>query len=329
MLWQDQCAERRICRDAFSFIYQRFRIIFMSDTATSFMGRHEFLIRRLHSLSGLVPVGAYMMVHLLVNASLMDGAGSFQRNVNQIHSLGSALPLVEWLFIFIPILFHAVVGIWIIRSGSSNIAKYRYTSNYRYHLQRWTGVVAVLFIFFHVFHLHGWFHSEYWLNKIAHPLGMASFRPFNAASSLALALKGVAWPIFYFIGVMSCVYHFANGIWTFGITWGIWISPKAQQRASSVCTVIGLVFAAVGLSALYGAITVDIDEARRIEDAFYESRVASGEILPTPHKRIDSTIVQLAPVNPQQSQLQGSGAQDNSSSPDHATNPRSPEPGQH
>ncbi len=267
----------------------------MSENSSSLFGRHEFLIRRLHSLSGLVPVGAYMTVHLLVNASLMDGAGSFQRNVNQIHSLGSALPLVEWLFIFIPIIFHALVGIWIIRSGKSNIARYRYTSNYRYHLQRWTGVVAVIFIFFHIFHLHGWFHSEYWLNKIAHPMGMANFRAFNAASSLALALRGFTWPVFYLVGVLACVYHFANGIWTFGITWGIWISPAAQRRATYACSAFGVFLAIVGLSALYGALMVDVDEARQIEDAMYEARLESREISPTPHKRIDSTIVQLAP----------------------------------
>ncbi|HEV7221208.1 MAG TPA: hypothetical protein VGN42_00805, partial [Pirellulales bacterium] len=53
-----------------------------------FLGRHEFLIRRLHSLSGLVPVGAYMCVHLLTNASVLAGAGTFQDQVDTIHSLG-------------------------------------------------------------------------------------------------------------------------------------------------------------------------------------------------------------------------------------------------
>jgi succinate dehydrogenase / fumarate reductase cytochrome b subunit len=51
----------------------------------SFFARHEFVIRRLHSLSGLIPVGAYMTVHLVTNASVLNGAGTFQKNVYTIH----------------------------------------------------------------------------------------------------------------------------------------------------------------------------------------------------------------------------------------------------
>jgi hypothetical protein len=55
--------------------------------STSFLARNEFLIRRLHSLSGLIPVGAYMVVHLLTNASVLESPATFQRNVYTIHSL--------------------------------------------------------------------------------------------------------------------------------------------------------------------------------------------------------------------------------------------------
>jgi succinate dehydrogenase / fumarate reductase cytochrome b subunit len=129
-----------------------------SEANSSFFGRHDFLIRRLHSLSGLIPVGAYMVIHLLTNASILNGVSTFQRNVNTIHSLGRILPLVEWTFIFIPLLFHAIIGVMIIRSGVSNTSHYPYTNNYRYTLQRVSGVVALLFILWHVFHMHGWFH---------------------------------------------------------------------------------------------------------------------------------------------------------------------------
>lgn len=267
----------------------------MSAPTPSFFMRHEFLIRRLHSLSGLIPVGAYMTVHLLVNASLANGPASFQNNVNQIHSLGSALPLVEWLFIFLPILFHAVVGVWIIRTGKSNHDNYRYVSNWRYTLQRATGVIAILFIFFHVFHLHGWFHSDWWLRSVAEPLGMAQFRPYNAASTLAEALSGYVWPVFYLVGVVASVFHLANGVWTMGITWGVWISPAAQRRASYVCAGGGAVLLIVGLSALVTAMRVDPDEARAIEDGIYNARVSAREIEPNPHKRWASPVVENAP----------------------------------
>ncbi|MCC6508855.1 MAG: succinate dehydrogenase [Pirellulaceae bacterium] len=226
-----------------------------------------------------------MTVHLLVNSTLMNGPGAFQTNVNQIHSLGAVLPLVEWGFIFLPLIFHAVVGLWIIQSGHSNAGQYRYVSNRRYTLQRWSGVVATIFILFHVFHLHGWFHAEFWLKNIAEPLGMAQFRPYNATSTLAVALSGYAWPVFYVIGVIACVFHLANGIWTMGITWGVWLTPKAQERANWVCAAFGLFLGMVGLSALFAVKTTDVEKAIQVENAMYEQKVKTGEIIDDPHKR--------------------------------------------
>ncbi|MCA9151386.1 MAG: succinate dehydrogenase cytochrome b558 subunit [Planctomycetales bacterium] len=235
-------------------------------------------MRRLHSLSGLIPVGAYMVVHLLTNSSVLDSAATFQENVYRIHSLGKALWLVEWGFIFLPLLFHAIFGVIIIRGGLPNNSNYPYARNLRYTLQRVSGMIAFVFILWHVFHLHGWFHSEAWLTNVAEPLGGAQFRPYNAASSLALALRGFVVPVLYAIGVISCVFHLANGIWTMGITWGVWVSPQAQTRASWICLFFGLGLGVVGLSALTGAKTLSVPEALESEDRKFESKLAADDI---------------------------------------------------
>ena len=233
--------------------------------ASSFLRRHQFLILRLHSLSGLLPVGAYMCVHLATNASVLAGAGTFQDNVDKIHSLGPVLPLVEWMFIFLPIIFHALVGVLIIRSGLSNTSSYPLVGNVRYTLQRATAWIALFFIFYHVFQLHGWFHADWWHAKVAAPLGGGQFDADAATSSTALALKSVVVRIFYAIGVLSCVYHLANGLWTMGITWGVWTTPAAQRRANYLCAAFGLLMAVVGLSALVGMSSVDLEKARAVE----------------------------------------------------------------
>ena len=108
----------------------------------TFLERHEFLLRRLHSLSGVVPVGAYMVIHLLTNASVLDSAAAFQRNVYSIHSFGAVLPVIEWVFIFLPLIFHAVYGVLIVRGAVPNSGTYKYMSNVRYTLQRATGMIA-------------------------------------------------------------------------------------------------------------------------------------------------------------------------------------------
>ena len=261
----------------------------MDSSTQPFLVRHDFLIRRLHSLSGLIPVGAFMVVHLIVNASVLEGPATFQKNVYQIHSLGSLLPLVEWTFIFIPILFHAIIGMVIVAGGMPNSNQYRYGPNYRYTLQRATGMIAFVFIMIHVWHMHGWFHGDVWLENFVRPWGGGRFKPYNAASTAGVALQGGAMVAFYLIGVLSCVYHLANGLWTMGITWGVWTSPQAQTRASAVCGAFGVLLAVVSVAALFGMRAVGqgegLQQAIEAEDRMYQYKKESREIAPDEHKR--------------------------------------------
>jgi succinate dehydrogenase / fumarate reductase cytochrome b subunit len=216
-------------------------------------GRYEFLIRRLHSLTGLLPVGAFLVVHLLTNATVLDG--TYQKNVDLIHSLGPwSLETVEWTFIFIPLIFHSIIGMFIVFGGSNNIGSYPYRENFRYSLQRWTGVIAFIFIFWHVFHMRGWINSPWWLEHVTRPLGGGKFEANKCAvESATAAIQASAWvAAIYAVGILATVYHFANGLWTMGITWGVWTSPHAQRWATIVCSLIGLALAAAGLGSLAG-----------------------------------------------------------------------------
>jgi succinate dehydrogenase / fumarate reductase cytochrome b subunit len=228
----------------------------------SFLGRHQFLLYRLFSLAGLIPVGAFVMVHLLTNASVLGGAAAFQSRVDLIHSLGPLLPAIEWLFIFLPMLFHAIMGFVIITTGMPNVGSYSYMGNVRYTLQRASGMVAFVFILWHITQLH-------WMGA---PLGGGQFDPHHAASSAAAALKPVAITLMYAIGVIATVYHFANGLWSLGITWGLWTSPAAMQRANWLSLAVGLGLGAAGLGALGGMRSIDIEKAKEVETRMYKAR---------------------------------------------------------
>jgi succinate dehydrogenase / fumarate reductase, cytochrome b subunit len=229
----------------------------------SFLVRHQFLIYRLFSLAGLIPVGAYLVVHLATNASIVNGPMSFQEQVDRIHSLGAVLPLVEWTFIFIPLMFHAAVGWAIIAGAVPNTNSYPYAGNIRYTLQRVTGMIAFIFIVVHVVQLHHTIGAPF---KDLDNFG-AQFDAEHAASSTAIALQPLWVKILYAVGMLSCVYHFANGLWTQGITWGVWTSARAQRRANYLSLIVGIVLATVGLSALVGMSTVNIEQAIQVEDA--------------------------------------------------------------
>ena len=239
-----------------------------NESSRSFFARHQFLIYRLFSLSGLIPVGAFLAVHLLTNASVLGGPASFQSRVDLIHSLGALLVPVEILFIFLPMLFHAAVGFVIIAGGLPNVGSYPYAGNVRYTLQRATGMIAFAFIIWHLIQLH-------WLGK---PLGGGSFDPHHATSTAAEAIAPLGISILYAIGVLSTVFHFSNGLWTLGITWGLWTSPAAMQRANVVSIAVGTLLAAAGLGAIGGLRGTDIAAAEKVESRMEEfRRLQSGD----------------------------------------------------
>ncbi len=239
---------------------------------TPFLERHQFLIYRLFSLSGLLPVGAFLVVHLLTNASVLAGPGVFQSRVDLIHSLGPLLPVVEWAFIFLPMIFHASVGIAIIAGGLPNVGSYTYSGNIRYTLQRVTGMIAFAFIIWHIWQLHA----------MGKPLGGGAFDPHHAASTASEALRPMVVAVLYSIGVLSAVYHFSNGLWSLGITWGIWTSPAAMQRANWLSIAVGVALGAAGLGGLGGMRAVDVEEAKVIESRMAEAReMLDGKVDPS------------------------------------------------
>lgn len=184
----------------------------------------------------------FLCVHLTINSTIMHGGEAFQTAVGTIHLLNDfgVLGAVEVIGIFLPILFHAVLGVQIWLSGQVNVAAHRYGGNIRYTLQRITGLVAFAFILYHLWHVH-------WLGK---PFGGGAFDPHDAAATAAQALAPWYLRCIYGVGVLAAVYHLANGIWTFLITWGITIGPNAQRRAGWVCAALGVVLALAGIGSL-------------------------------------------------------------------------------
>lgn len=74
--------------------------------------KNEFYLRRIHSLLGIIPIGAFLVVHLLVNHQATQGAEAFNKASNFMESL-PFLIIVEFLFIYIPLLYHGLFGIHI------------------------------------------------------------------------------------------------------------------------------------------------------------------------------------------------------------------------
>jgi len=243
-----------------------------------------FILRRLHSLTGII-FGLYIVVHLTVNATLLEGSrhdGSptvFQVQVDQIHRL-PFLVLIEWVFIYLPILYHIVFGVYIMIKGKPNVGSYPYGKNWLYLLQRVSAIILVGFIGFHVLTMKGVFGGE--LGK------ELTFVPVDHATQSTINHMHAAWwvwAVIYPLGILAGTFHLANGFWTAAITWGLTVSKSAQRRWGFVCIGIFLFTTTLAVGAMVGAMR---GEPRPIvEQTTYEDGYKS--VLPTPNDAIRAT----------------------------------------
>lgn len=249
------------------------------ESRIPFIARHHFLFRRLHSLTGLMPVGVFLCFHLFTNAQM--AFGTFQHEVEWIHSL-PALLFLEIFGLWLPIAFHTVLGVAYILSGERNTRSYPYGDNWRYALQRWTAWIAMVFIFWHVSTLRwGWTYG--FEDKLAFvalgPNGEPLAHPTTAMALQWGPLDGWLMMAFYILGTYASIYHFANGLWTSAITWGLTLTVKAQKQWGYVCLAVGLGLSLFAAIALYAARTYEPTEAERAAARAYLFGTAGDETI--------------------------------------------------
>ena len=191
------------------------------------------------------------MVHLLVNATLIQGPSNwtgapdiYQQQVDKIHSLPFLLG-VELTAIYLPLLAHTLYGIYVIVNGKPNVSEYGYVKNWFYFMQRVTAVVLILFIFFHIAGMHGWFGQT--LKFDEHDATGTTIRHLHA--------NPLIWLVIYPLGILCATFHLANGFWTGAISWGLTISNRAQNRWGWICLGLFLFTTGCGFLALVGSFT--------------------------------------------------------------------------
>jgi succinate dehydrogenase/fumarate reductase cytochrome b subunit (b558 family) len=198
-----------------------------------------FLMRKLHSLSGIVPVGGFMCFHLWENARALQGQAQFDEAVAGINHM-PFLPVLEWGLILLPLAFHALYGVKLALESKPNVGHYTYSRNWMYVLQRITGLLALLFIAFHLY--------EYWWQKTSGKLAVEQFYP-ALCQNMAYAVGPVpVTALIYAIGISACAFHFANGLYGFCFSWGITSTRRSQQQAATVFGIIGVAVLLLGLT---------------------------------------------------------------------------------
>ncbi|HEV2045212.1 MAG TPA: hypothetical protein VGQ95_01300 [Chthoniobacterales bacterium] len=200
-----------------------------------------FVLRKLHQLSGIMPLGVFLLEHFYTNSKALSGQADFNNAVKDLQSIPYIL-LVEIGGIFIPLIYHAVYGLVITIEARPNNLNYPYPRNWFYTIQRVTGIILFFFITFHVLNFR--------LGLIPGLNTMSVARhPDQAFQVVAREFSIVPIFIVYMIGITSTVWHLANGVWLFLVDWGITIGDRAQRLAGYACIGFGAVLLAVGINA--------------------------------------------------------------------------------
>ncbi len=200
-----------------------------------------FVLRKLHQLSGIVPLGLFLLEHFYTNSKALSGPGDFNNAVKDLQSIPYIL-FVEIGGIFIPLIYHAVYGLVITIEARPNNLHYPYPRNWFYLIQRITGVILFFFITFHVLNFR--FGMIPGLNTIS-----VAHSPENAFAIVAREFSMVWIFVIYMVGIAATVWHLANGIWLFMVDWGITIGERAQRLTGYACIAFGVVLLLVGINA--------------------------------------------------------------------------------
>ncbi len=161
------------------------------------------MLRRLFSLTGVVPLGAFLVVHVVVNARAVRGGQAFAQSADALARI-PALPVIELLFVLLPLVLHAAFGLWLVASRQPLTEPSPYPPAVAAAM-RVTGLVALAFLAMHLPELR-------FRGLLRSPTGgeLAT----RLAEDLSSTWHGLPWRgAAYLIGSACVMFHFGAGFW--------------------------------------------------------------------------------------------------------------------
>lgn len=159
--------------------------------------------RRLHTIAGAIVLFAFLVEHLLTNASVLGGAAYYDQIVGSIERW-KLLGLFEVVFILVPLAYHAGYGLVLLRQPRTEADIERYGSERLYQAQRISAVLVLAFVLGHFWELRA---QRLFFGLEADALYTV------LVAHLSRTAGGIPWvALLYVLGIAATCFHLANGL---------------------------------------------------------------------------------------------------------------------
>ena len=190
-------------------------------------------LRRIHSLTGMIPLGVFLIEHVFVNTLALGGAEIFRRAAAALGVI-PMLAAIEVAGIALPLVIHSLIGI-LIATELPERGSPQWPSR-REIVQRATGLLLLPYLIYHV-----------WSTRLSPDVLEHHADLFGVMHE---QVKGAAGLAFHAIVVMLAAWHFGNGLPGFAERWGFARTPQAARAAERVGGVVSATLAVAGVAAL-------------------------------------------------------------------------------
>ena len=207
-----------------------------SPTLARSEARSSFFRSRLASLLAVLPLGAWVVVHLWHNLAAFAGPEAWQSAVT-----GYAHPFAEaivGILVLLPLTIHIVWGLGRLWTSRPNNLHYGYYANLKYLLQRLSALGVLLFVGAHL-----------WLAFLKPRLREGHAEAF-ADIAQEMHFHGPTLLV-YVLGTLGVAYHLANGVQTFCMGWGVVSSRAALRRLEGATLALFVILLAMAWGAVY------------------------------------------------------------------------------
>lgn len=170
----------------------------------------EFVLRRIHSLTGILPLYVFIVYHIADTTTPFFTFHFTERNWPLIIVLG-----------IVPIVVHGLIGLYIIiqnkRSGTDRSSGMTRQPGVLYKLQIISAIVIALFICTHAI----------------------LFEALRYSQGYTIYVLSAA---VYFISMPAFAFHIGYGTYTFCLTWGFCGNPATRKALRRFSAILGGVF---------------------------------------------------------------------------------------